>query len=46
MPNIIDVVHSFCPSNTSIIDYFMKVSSSVKSETLYHDSNGFLVSKR
>lgn len=27
-------------------DYFMKVSSSVKSDTLFHDSNGFLVSKR
>jgi hypothetical protein len=46
MPNIIDIVHSFKPLNHSIADYFMKVSSTVKSDTLYHDSNGFLVSKR
>jgi hypothetical protein len=29
-----------------MLDYFMKVSTSVKSSTLYHDSNGFLVAKR
>lgn len=45
-PNIIDVEHKFKPGDRNSVDYFMKVSSSVKSDTLYHDSNGFLVSKR
>lgn len=44
--NIIDVVHAFKPEDRSMVDYFMKVSSTVKSDTLYHDSNGFLVAKR
>ncbi len=29
-----------------MVDYFMKVESTVRSDTLYHDSNGFLVIKR
>lgn len=29
-----------------MMDYFMKISSTVKNDTLYHDSNGFLVAKR
>jgi hypothetical protein len=45
-PNIIDVIHNFKPDTVSLTDYFMRVSSNVKSDTLYHDSNGFLVSKR
>lgn len=45
-PNIIDVVHQFKPDSRNMVDYFMKVSSNVKSDTLFHDSNGFLVSKR
>ena len=45
-PNMIDVVHTFKPENRNMVDYFMKVSSTVQSDTLYHDSNGFLVSKR
>lgn len=45
-PNIIDIVHTFKPASRSMVDYFMKVSSSVKSDTLYHDANGFLVAKR
>lgn len=27
-------------------DYFLKVSSNIKNSILYHDSNGYLVSKR
>jgi hypothetical protein len=46
MPNIVDLVHRFHPANLSTADYFMRVSSTVKSNTLYHDSNGFLVAKR
>lgn len=45
-PNIIDVLHTFRPESRNMVDYFMKVSSNVKSDTLFHDSNGFLVSKR
>lgn len=29
-----------------MVDYFMKVQSNVRSDTLYHDANGFLVAKR
>jgi hypothetical protein len=45
-PNIIDVIQKFQPTSSDFIDYFMMVSSTVKSDTLYHDSNGFLVKKR
>lgn len=45
-PNVIDVVHNFKPESRLMADYFMKVSSGVKSDVLFHDSNGFLVSKR
>mgnify|MGYP002078340014 CR=1 FL=1 len=45
-PNMIDVWHNFKPATRAMQDYFMKVSSTVKSSTLYHDSNGFLVAKR
>lgn len=45
-PNIADVVLDFKPPSRSMVDYFVKMSSTVKSESMYHDSNGYLVSKR
>lgn len=41
-----DIVFDFKPSARSMQDYFLKVDSGVKSDVLYHDSNGFLVAKR
>lgn len=45
-PNIVDFSLDFKPPNRSYADYFVKMSSGVKSDVLYHDSNGYLVSKR
>lgn len=45
-PNIVDFSLDFKPPNRSYVDYFLKMSSSVKSEVLYHDSNGYLVARR
>ena len=45
-PNIIDVIFDFKPGSRAMQDYFLKVESPVKSDMLYHDSNGFLVAKR
>jgi hypothetical protein len=42
----VDVIQNFKPTSTADVDYFLMVSSNVKSDTLYHDSNGFLVAKR
>ena len=45
-PNIVDFSLDFKPPTRSYADYFVKMTSSVKSEVLYHDSNGYLVSRR
>ena len=45
-PYVVDTVFTFSPPTNAVVDYFLKVSSEVSSSTLYHDSNGYLVSRR
>jgi hypothetical protein len=42
----VDFVLNFEPPNRNMADYFLQVESTVKSNTMFHDSNGYLVSKR
>lgn len=44
--SLVDIVFNFKPPTNTPFDYFLKVSSHIKSSDLYHDSNGYLVSKR
>ena len=36
----------FKPPSRDYVDYFIRMSSTVKGSTMFHDSNGYLVSKR
>ena len=43
--HIVDLDFVFTPMG-KMADYFLKISSNVKSSSLYHDSNGYLVAQR
>ena len=47
-PSNIDYDLKFTPFGYSMVDYFLKVESNIVNENseFYHDSNGYLVSKR